>query len=83
MKLVITTTKDVVTGEMAQQPQMFRNIEESKRAFAYAMKQLKNDSAIPVTDYQLYKIGEIDTRTMEITPCVEFLANGAQFAVGE
>lgn len=83
MKLVLTTTKDVVTGEMAQQPQMFRNDADALRSFSYAMKQLKADSSIPVTDYQLYKIGEIDTQTMEITPCIEFLANGAQFAVGD
>lgn len=80
MKLVLTTTKDVITGEMAQQPQMFRNEAEAQRAFGHAMRQLKGESAIPVTDYQLYKIGEIDTQTMEITPCVEFLANGGQFA---
>lgn len=83
MKLILTTTKDVVTGEMAQTPQMFRNEAEATRAFAHAMKQLKGDSSIPVSDYQLYKIGEIDTQTMEITAKVEFLANGAQFAVGE
>lgn len=83
MKLILTTTKDVVTGEMAQQPMMFRNEAEATRAFAHAMKKLKGDSSIPVTDYQLYKIGEIDTQTMEIIPKVEFLANGAQFSVGE
>ena len=83
MKLILTTTKDVVTGEMAQQPLMFRNEAEATRTFAHAMKNLKNDDGIPVSDYQLYKIGTIDTQTMEIEPCVEFLANGSQFAVGE
>lgn len=79
MKLVLTCTKDVVTGEMATQPQMFRNIAESERSFKQAMVALKNSDGIPATDYQLYKLGEIDTQTMEITPCVEFIASGAQF----
>lgn len=78
MKLVLTAVKDVVTGEMSTQPQMFRNVAESERSFKQAMSSLK-DGAIPATDYQLFKIGEIDTQTMEITPCVEFLANGGQF----
>ena len=64
MKLILTTTKDVVTGEMAQQPLMFRNEAEATRTFAHAMKNLKNDDGIPVSDYQLYKIGTIDPQLL-------------------
>lgn len=84
MKLVLTTTKDVVTGEMTQAPQMFRNTAEAVRAWGFAIKQLRDEKSVtPVTDLQLYKIGEIDTETMEIKPCVEYLATGGQFIAGE
>lgn len=81
MKYILTTTFDTVRGQMTQPPQFAENDAAAIRDWSYAIKQLSQDKdcRIPVTDLQLFKIGEIDTETRVITPCNEFLANGGQF----
>lgn len=81
MKTILVVTKDIITGEAVTSPQMAKNEAEAKRSWGVSIANLakNNIKNTPVEDYQLFKVGEMDTETLQITPCVEFLANGPDF----
>jgi len=84
MKLILTMIKDTVAEDCQRAVTPYENNATAKRAFGngivYILKN-GNPENIPVSDLELWKVGEIDTETMEITPCKEFIAAGAQFVV--
>ena len=84
MKYILTTTKDKVMKQSQRAINLYENNEVAERAWGNGIKMLLNQGnteMIPVNDLELWKIGEIDTETMEITPCKEFICAGAQFVV--
>lgn len=84
MKYIITTTKDKVMGQCQRVVNLNENEAVAERAWGNGIKmilQQGNPEMIPVNDLELWKIGELDTETMEITPCKEYICAGAQFAI--
>lgn len=81
MKKILVITKDIVKGEAITEPQTFRNIAEAKRSWAIALKKvdMENPENIPLRDYQLWALGEIDTESLKIEAKEEFIANAAEF----
>lgn len=81
MKYSLYVTKDVIVGEAMTQINFYRNEAEAKRAWGNAISALSqnNPENIPIKDLQLYKIGEMNTETLEVVPCQEFIASGSEF----
>ena len=81
MNYNLYVTKDVVVGESMTQINFYRNDAEAKRAWGNAIKALSknNPDNSPIKDLQLYKIGEFNTSSLEIKPCSEYIAAGAEF----
>ncbi|WGL31321.1 nonstructural protein [Dipodfec virus UOA04_Rod_907] len=74
MKLKIYAIKDVVVGDHFN-PFYLRNDEEAKRSFTNAMQE---PGAKNVKDMQLFRLGEFNTETGELTASYEFLQGGAE-----
>lgn len=81
MKTVLVVTVDKITGDVTNSPAMYRNIADARRAWGNAIAELSqnNPTKVPVTDLQLYQIGEFDTETLEIKPTKEYLCSGPEF----
>lgn len=81
MKTVLVVTVDKITGDVTNSPAMYRNIADARRAWGNAIAELSqnNPTKVPVTDLQLYQIGEFDTETLELVPCKEFLCYAVDF----
>lgn len=81
MKMILTVTKDVITGEATNSPNISRNDADAKRSWGNAIAELceHNPTKIPIKDLQLYKVGIFDTETLEITPCTEYLCSAQEF----
>ena len=78
MKLNIYAIKDVVVGTI-NNPFYLTNDNEAKRAFKNAIN-ANNGTQICLNyaDMQLFKLGEFDDQTGEITSKVEYLISGAE-----
>ena len=78
MKLKIYSIKDTVQGEHLTPFMMLRNDEEAKRNFITAINSEHTEAHIVkfYKDMELYRLGEFDTITGEITAKIEFLTNG-------
>ena len=84
MKYILTVTRDKVMKQCQRAINLYENEEVAERAWGNGIKMILNQGnteMIPINDLELYKIGEIDTETMEIKPCKEYICAGAQFAV--
>lgn len=84
MKMDLVVTKDEVAEEAVSVISQYKNVALAKRAWGASISnivQSGNPEKIPVQDLKLYKIGELDTETLQITPCCEFIASGAEFAI--
>lgn len=84
MKYILTVTKDTVAEQCQRNIMLYENKEVAKRAWGNGINLILkqgNPDNIPVGDLELWMVGEIDTNTMEITPCKEFIVAGAQFVV--
>lgn len=84
MKLGLFITKDEVAGESVSVISQYKNDALAKRSWGASIANIiesGNPDKVPVQDLKMYKIGELDTETLTITPCCEFIASGAEFAV--
>lgn len=84
MRYILTVNRDTVAEDCQRQINMYENVAVAKRAWGNGINYILrngNPDNIPVEDLQLWKIGEFDTETMAITPCKEFIAAGAEFAI--
>lgn len=70
MKFGLYCIKDTLAGSYGE-PFCAQTPALAQRRFQY----LADNSPMVCTDLQLYKIGEYDTDTGEIMPCVEFVCN--------
>lgn len=68
MKLPIYSIRDVHTGFMS--PTVDQNDASAMRNFGHAVMQSQSLMNSHPKDYSLYKIGEFETDTGEITPCM-------------
>lgn len=83
MKYNLYAVKDTVTGEFGA-PYLGKNDNEAIRGFAYGVNAPSNNLIhTHPEDMQLFKMGEFDIQTGEITSKVEFLKNGAEVKKGE
>lgn len=84
MKVVLTVTKDTVTGEATNSPVMSKNIAEAKRSWGNSIRVIcmqGNPQNIPLKDLQLFVVGEFDTETLEIKPSTEYVCSASEFIV--
>ena len=83
MKYNIYSVKDTVTGEFGS-PYLGKNDAEAIRGFEYGVTTPSTHIIYTHSrDMQLFKMGELDINTGEITSKVEFLASGSEFKKGE
>ena len=79
LKMNIYAVKDTVRGEFGS-PYLGKNDAEAIRGFEYGVNTPSQSILYTHSkDMQLYKLGEYNIDTGEITSCVEFLKNGAEF----
>lgn len=84
MKMILCVTKDEVAGEAVSVISQYKNEALAKRSWGASIANIMqsgNPDKVPVQDLKIYKIGEFDTETLTITPCNEFIASGAEFAI--
>lgn len=81
MKIILVVTKDTVKGETTTPLQGHKNEADALRSWAMAINSLSknNPDNVPIKDFQLYKVADFDTETLEITPDNKFLANAGEF----
>ena len=84
MKMGLYVTKDEVAGETVSVVSQYKNEALAKRSWGASIANIVesgNPEKVPVQDLKMYKIGELDTETLIITPYCEFIASGAEFAI--
>ena len=64
MKMELYTMFDVVKQEMGG-IMMYKNDAEAMRAAEKMLNSINDDSPVSKNDFKVYKIGQIDTETME------------------
>ena len=76
MKLFLYSVEDKVAGTFTPLSS-FENDALATRAYKAAVNNVKGDSIMCTNpgDFALYRLGEIDVKTGEITPCKEFVIN--------
>lgn len=84
MKYIMTTIVDTVAEKSNGSISLYENVNVAKRSFENSIRillQEGNPQNIPIEDLRQYKIGEFDNKTLEITPCNEFIEAGSTFLV--
>lgn len=85
MKVILTVTKDQVTGQCVNTPIINHNEADAKRSFKKAVQELEEQKAkdVPLTDLQLFCIAAFDTESLEIVPDTHYICSAAEFLKGE
>lgn len=81
MKINLYVTRDMLAGETTSAICQFKNDALAKRNFENSMEQIVqegNPQKIPVRDLQLFRIGVLDTETLELENSNELICNAAE-----